>query len=245
MLKKKFQTLFVLFWLLIFFSKSLAADSLQIAAAANLLYPFQELAKEFEKESSVKTKIIFGSSGKLLALLEQGAPFDVFFSADAKRPEHLYQKGLCFKPVTYALGVLVFWTEDKKLCKMGWPEALKHVSHLAIANPKLAPYGEAAILALKRIEFLPSKNSVLLKAPTVSQAFQWAESGNAEASLIALSLALSPRGQKGCFLEIPEAPLIKQKACVLKGGHTRLAEKFLNFTLSHKGKNILAKYGYK
>ncbi len=223
-----------------------ASEVLKVAAAANLLYPLQEMAKIFESEKGQKISLIFNSSGKLLALIEQGAPFDIFFSADSKRPEILFKKGICSQPVTYTRGVLVFWSKNKNLCKLGWPKVLRSVKRLAIANPKLAPYGEAAIYAIQKSGFEKEIMPKLVTAFTVSQAFQWAESGNADASLISFSLALSKPGEKGCYLEIPNVYLIEQKACILENSPKKdFARKFLNFVLSNKGQAILIKYGYK
>ncbi len=222
-----------------------AAESLRVAAAANLLYPMKELAQSFSADTGAKVELVFNSSGRLLSLIEQGAPFDLFFSADAKRPERLYQEGLALAPVTYTHGVLVFWSRDKGLCAWGWPQVLASVSCLAIADPRLAPYGEVAQGVLRKAQAFSKREIRLVKALTVSQAFQWAESGNAQAALVSFSLALSKAGRQGCYLTIKQAPLIEQKACVLKKGHPSLAKAFLEFVLSPRGQAILAKYGYR
>ncbi|WP_022852634.1 molybdate ABC transporter substrate-binding protein [Thermodesulfatator atlanticus] len=221
-----------------------AQDVLKVAAAANLLFPMQKIAKTYEKQTGTKIDLVFSSSGKLTALISKGAPFDIFFSADAKRPEYLAQKDICLPPKVYTYGVLAFWSKKKELCKAGWPEVLKKINSLAIADPKLAPYGEAAVFALSKTSFKDSLKNKIRKAMTVSQAFQWAESGNACGALVSLSLAMSPRGQKGCFFKVPGAPPIKQKACVVKRGKVEEAQKFLQFVLSKPGQEILSEYGY-
>ncbi len=234
----------VLLVLGVFIQGALAQEKLRVAAAANLLYPMKEIAQTFEQLHHVDVEVVFNSSGKLFALLEQGAPFDLFFSADAKRPDRLFKEGVCAQPVVYTHGVLVFWSLEKTLCQEGWPKALTNIRRLAIADPKLAPYGEKAVFVLKSWGLWPRVKDRLVKAFTVSQAFQWAESGNADAALISFSLALSGAGAKGCYLLIPKAPLIEQKACLIKNGHTSWAQKFLDYVLSPAGQKILAKYGY-
>ncbi len=223
-----------------------ANEVLRVAAAANLLYPLQEIAKTFKSQTNTQISLIFNSSGKLLALIEMGAPFDVFFSADAKRPEILHQQGICSRPLTYTHGVLVLWSKDRNLCKAGWPWVLKSIKRLAIANPKLAPYGEVAIEVIKKSGLETETRPKLVTALTVSQAFQWAESGNTDAALVSFSLALSKSGQKGCYLRIPNARLIEQKVCIMnRSPQKELAKKFIDLVLSNKGQAILTKYGYK
>ncbi|OAQ21339.1 Molybdenum ABC transporter, periplasmic molybdenum-binding protein ModA [Thermosulfurimonas dismutans] len=237
----------IFLWLLLFLLPSplQAGEPLRVAAAANLLYPMQEIAQAFRAKTGEEVSLVFNSSGKLLSLIEQGAPFDLFFSADTRRPQYLVRKGVCLSPVTYTRGVLVLWSRYQDICALGWPKALLKVNRLAIADPKLAPYGEAAMVALKNSGLWESISSKVVKAFNISQTFQWAESGNAEAGLVSLSLALSPPGRKGCYLRIETAPLVEQAACVLKKSkQPQQAEAFLRFVLSPEAQAILARYGY-
>lgn len=205
----------------------------------------REIVQAFRAVTGDEVSLVFNSSGKLLALIEQGAPFDLFFSADTRRPQYLAQKGVCFPPVTYTRGILVLWSRRKDVCALGWPKVLLRVNRLAIADPKLAPYGEAAVIALRESGLWETVRSKVVKALTISQTFQWVESGNVEAGLVSLSLALSSPGRKGCYLEIKNAPLVEQAACVLKKSRQlHKAEAFLRFVLSPEVQSILTRYGY-
>ena len=226
---------------------------LRIAAAADLKFALQDLADQFEKQSSIKPAITYGSSGNFFTQLQNGAPFDLFFSADIEYPKKLEAAGLT-EPgslYSYALGRIVLWLPaDSKLdlAKQGWSVLLDPlVRKIAIANPEHAPYGRAAIAALQKAQIYHQVEYKLVFGENISQAAQFVQSGNAQAGIIALSLALSPPMKDGQRLEIPQSlyPPLEQAAVIMKDAQNKdAATAFVNFVKSPAGRTILEKYGF-
>lgn len=223
------------------------AEELTVAVAANFTGPMKQIAVLFTKKTGVEVLPSYASTGKLYALINNGAPFDVFLAADQKRPELLHQHGLASKPMIYAKGQAVLWTSRSDACAgHTWQEALEssQFKRIAIATPKLAPYGAAAMAALQP----PLKAGLLdrlVYGQNVTQSFQYAEKAT-DAGFTALSIALSDRGRKGCYWLIKEAPLVKQSACIIKStGHRKAAKAFFAFLLSNRSRPVLTKFGYK
>lgn len=245
------------FWILllglIVGAGSAVAQPITVAAAADLNYALTDLARQFESDTGTKVVLSFGSSGNLFAQIQNDAPFDVFFSADEDYPKRLAAAGLVDSATarTYAIGHLVLWVPDRSLLD---PEKLQMklltqdaITKVAIANPQHAPYGRAAMAALEHYGLKEKIAKKLVFGESVSQAAQFVQSGNAQAGLIALSLAKSPAMRaEGKFWELPSDsyPEMKQAAGVVSASkHKKEAQAFLDFVLSPEGAATLQKFG--
>ena len=235
---KNFKLVSTLF-LLLLLSCGEKRASLRIAVASNFAPTLDKIAREFTKESGIPITIIPGSTGKLFAQIKQGAPFDVFLSADQERPKLLELEKLATSRFTYAIGQLALWSKYLKVNDLSILET--EISHIAIANPKLAPYGKACKETLTAIKVWNKVNHKIVIGENVSQAFQFADSGNAEVAFIALSQALQA---KGSYWTIPQKfhEPIKQDACIIKESKHTLA--FIKFLRSDTAKEILKSSGY-
>ena len=226
---------------------------MRVAAAADLKFAMDELSKDFEARTGTKVDVTTGSSGNFFAQIQGGAPFDLFFSADMDYPKKLEASGLA-EPGTlykYALGQMVIWTPANSpidIAKDKWNALLDaRVQKIAIANPPLAPYGRAAVSALQKAGIYEQVKTKLVYGENISQAAQFVQSGNAQAGIIARSLALSPGMKDGKAWEIPadvHTP-IEQDAVVLKSAKNKTgALEFLKFVQGAAGQAILEKYGF-
>lgn len=234
-------------------ARPVLAQEIALAAAADLKFAMRELAGQFEKQTGTKVNVTYGSSGNFFSQIENGAPFDLFFSADIDYPRKLEVAGLA-EPGTlyeYAVGRIVIWTPpDAKVnvAELGWKALLDaSVWKIAIANPEHAPYGRAAMAALQKAGIYESVKAKLVYGENISQAAQFVQSGNAQAGIIALSLAISPAMKDGKRWEIPPGmhPAIEQGAIVLKNAKNRnVARAFLEFVKSAAGRSVLAKFGF-
>jgi molybdate transport system substrate-binding protein len=214
------------------------AQDLTVAAAADLLPVLPALVAQFEKESGRTLSVSYGSSGSLFSQIRNGAPFDLFLSADAAYPQQLAELRLV-EPGTlyrYAAGKIVLWARNDTGLDVRRGLRLlidPGVRRVAIANPAHAPYGRAAVAALKHEQLHETVRHKLVFGENISQAAQFADSGNAEVGIIALSLALaSPLAERGRFYEIPIEfyPPIEQAAVIIAmSGHKDLARRFLTF----------------
>ncbi len=225
-----------------------AAQELTVAVAANFILPFEELSRIFEQESGIKVKGTFTSTGNLYAQIRNGAPYDLFLAADEARPRLLHDAALAEKPFVYARGRVVLWTAKRALCAIrSWQAVVASPSTLrvAIANPETAPYGTAAVEALRKAGLREVVEPKLVFAQSVAQAFQYAHTEAADAGFCALSSACSEQGNKGCRWEVAEAPEVVQAACILKRNKEEIAvEKFAAFLASPQAGRIKKKYGY-
>lgn len=235
-------------WIALCPAFSHAADGLKAAVAANFMVPFKEIAAAFEEETKIKVEATYSSTGSLYGQIVNGAPYDVFLSADEETPRLLFEKGVSGKLLLYATGRVVLWGGGKEICgAKDWKEALRRpgVRKIAIANPVTAPYGAAAEAALKKSGLWTGIEGRLVTAQNVGQSFQYAVTGGTDGAFCALSAALSEQGSKGCHYLIEEAPPIRQAACLLnrttrKGDASRL----LLFLDSPKASEIKKRYGY-
>jgi molybdate transport system substrate-binding protein len=226
---------------------------IRIAAAADLKFAMAELSEKFEKQTGMRVKVTYGSSGNFFSQLQNGAPFDLFFSADIEYPKKLESAGLA-EPQTlyeYAIGRIVIWTPaDAKVdvTKEGWKSLLDaSVEKIAIANPEHAPYGRAAVAALQKAGIYESVKAKLVYGDNISQAAQFVQSGNAQAGIVAKSLAVSPAMRDGKRWEIPADmhPALEQGAVILKDAKNKdAARAFLEFVKSPAGPPVLSKYGF-
>jgi len=226
-----------------------AQEKLTVAVAANFINPFKEIAELFKEKTQIVVEGTFSSSGNLTSQIKEGAPYDVFLSADEERPNILFRDGLAEKPLTYARGQVILWTARKDLCQeKSWQQVVQMdaVRKIAIANPTTAPYGAAAQAALQKVGLWEKIEKNLVFAQNIAQAFQYCFTENTDVGFCALSEALSEQGKKGCFFEIAEAPIIFQAACVLKkSSRQKAAGQFVAFLNSLEAEAVKKKYGYR
>ncbi len=249
-LLKKVSILFFLFLGSINYAQS---NLITVAVAANVQFAMNELKQEFKKETGINAVVIIGSSGQLTAQIKQGAPYDVFISADMKYPLNLFKdKFAVDSPKVYASGILVIWTIKKGIkLEDNLRELLGNdIQKIVAANPKTAPYGEATIEALKYFGIFNDVKDKLVFGESIAPTNQFIISGAADIGFTAKSVVMSPsmRG-KGIWKEVGLKAYkpIKQGCVILKYGfmhHKKEAEKFYKFLFSEKAKKILLKYGY-
>jgi molybdate transport system substrate-binding protein len=227
------------------------AGEVQVAVAANFSAPMQRIAAEFEKDTGHKASLAFGSTGKFYAQVRNGAPFGVLLAADDETPARLEQEGRAVPGTrfTYAIGRLVLWSAQEGYVDAGG-EVLKSggFRHLAIANPKTAPYGAAAVEALKKFGLFDALGPKLVQGENIAQAHQFVSTGNAQLGFLALSqLARNGRIASGSGWIIPahfHAP-IRQDALVLAQGKGNPAAKALvDYLKTDKARGIIRTYGY-
>lgn len=226
-----------------------AQDKLHAAVAANFISPFKELSRMYEKQTGVPVEATYASTGQLHTQIVNGAPYDVFLSADQEKPDLLHRTGLAEAPFVYATGRAILWTSRKDLCNArNWREVLSMpvLKRIAIANPATAPYGAAAKEALERAGLLGNVQEKLVFAQNIAQAFQYASTGSVDAGFCALSAAMSEEGRKGCFFSVDEAPPIVQGACMLKKTtHPKIVREFIQFLSSPEAEAVKKRYGYR
>jgi molybdate transport system substrate-binding protein len=230
-----------------------AADPIRVAAAADLQAVLPSIASQFEQRSGDRVTLTFGSSGNFFTQIQNGAPFDVFMSADIDYPRRLERAGLV-EPghlYEYATGRIVLWTRRDSgvdlragLAVLATPR----VRHIAIANPDHAPYGRAAVAALRHERLYEQVQTKLVRGENISQAAQFVQSGNADVGVVALSLALSPAlASAGSYAEIPAGmyPPIEQAAVVLAGAQNKVAaRRFLEFLKTAETVRLLESFGF-
>jgi len=256
--KTKWRTWFLIFSLIIcaFFAEvevRAQGKEIRIAAAADLKFAMSELSEQFERQTGTKVDVTFGSSGNFFSQIQNGAPFDLFFSADIYYPKKLEATGLA-EPGTlyeYAIGRLVIWMPaDAKVdvTKEGWKSLLdSSVEKIAIANPEHAPYGRAAVAALQASGIYERVKHKLVYGENISQAAQFVQSGSAQAGIVAMSLAVSPAMRGGKKWDIPAEmhPTLEQGAIVLKDAKNKAAARaFLEFVKSASSRAMFTKYGF-
>jgi molybdate transport system substrate-binding protein len=253
-MRKKPTKLAVMGLLALAFTRAAAAQQeVRVAAAADLNFALEDLAGQFERQTGTKVKTSYGSSGNFFSQLQNGAPFDLFFSADIGYAQKLDAAGLA-EPGTlyeYAVGRIVIWAPaDAKLdvAKLGWKALLDpSIQKIAIANPEHAPYGRTAVAAMQKAGIYEQVKPKLVYAENISQAAQFVQSGNAQAGIVAMSLAVSPAMKEGKRWLIPAEmhPAIEQAAIVLKNAKNKeQAKAFLEFVKSPAGHATLTKYGF-
>lgn len=230
-----------------------AAQQLRIAAAADLQFALNDLAAQYERQTGVKVLVTYGSSGNFFAQIENGAPFDIFFSADISYPQKLVDKGLAAREslYSYAFGRIVLWVPgDSPLdpAKFQWKTLLDpRVQKIAIGNPEHAPYGRAAVAAMQKAGIYEQVSSKLVMGENISQAAQFVQSGNAQAGIVALSLAVSPAMKDGKRWEIPEDlyPPLEQAVVLLNSSQQKnVALAFLAFLKTDEARATLRRYGF-
>jgi molybdate transport system substrate-binding protein len=229
-------------------------QTITVAAAADLNPALSEVVARFEQSSRVQVKLAFGASGNLSSQIQNGAPFDVFLSADEAYPRQLINAGLA-DPASlyrYAQGKLVLWVpasstlkvQERGMAILLDPAVLK----IALANPQHAPYGRAAEAALRHAGLYEKVTGRLVVGENISQAAQFVESGSAQIGFLALSHALAPGiKDKGRYWEVPPDyyPPLSQAAVILTSAHNRRdAATFLTFLQEDESRRLLEQYGF-
>ena len=234
------------------FASALAAQTITVAAAANMKYAVTDIAKEFTKESGIGVKIITGASGKLTQQIMSGAPYDAFLSADVEYPAKLAKGGFTTTPSQiYAYGTLILWSDTGvDLSKGVAIVADPSVKKIAVANPKTAPYGIEAINAMKYYKVADDAASKIITAESISQVGAYVTTKAVDIGFMAKSIVLSPEMKNvGKWIEIDPKSYntIDQAMVGLKNGSPEnqiAAKKFLRFMSSTKALEILKASGY-
>jgi molybdate transport system substrate-binding protein len=230
-----------------------SAQEITVAAASDLQFAMPELVQRFEKQTGAHVKVSYGSSGNFFSQIQNQAPFDVFFSADASYPQKLEAAGLTEPGTvrTYATGKIVLWVRnDSTLDLRKGLRALldPRVKRIAIANPNHAPYGRAAVAALQSEGLYDRLKDRLVMGENISQTAQFIQTGNADIGVIALSLAIAPAMKaKGRYVEIPDGtyPAIQQACAVMKSSKEKAtARKFVEYVTSAEGQKLLQQFGF-
>lgn len=223
-----------------------AADRIQVAVASNFTGTLARLADHFERRSGHQVVLVPGSTGKHYAQISNGAPFDAFFAADVRRPALLEQEGAAVpgSRFTYAIGKLVLWSPTPGLVDSSG-DVLKHRTfrHLAIANPRLAPYGRAAREALQALELWPTMEHKLVYGENIGQTFHFVNSGNAELGLVAYA-QIKDAGIEGGYWKLPSslyAPIEQQAVALVDSPATRA---FLAYVKDDEAVGIIRGLGY-
>ncbi len=227
------------------------ADNVYVAVAANFIAPMQKIALQFEKDTGHKAIVAFGATGKFYAQIKNGAPFEVFLSADDDTPARLVKEGAAVagSRFTYAIGKLVLWSAKSELVD-DKGEVLKKedFQHLSVANPKLAPYGAAAVETLKALGLLGALQPKFVQAENISQAYQFVASGNAPLGFVAMSQVYEEGKLKSGSAWIIPSKLyspIQQDAVILDKGKGKPAvEALVKYLQSDKIKALIKSYGY-
>jgi molybdate transport system substrate-binding protein len=230
---------------------ALPQTPLRVAAAADLQPVLPPILEQFSKATGVEAQATYQASATLTTQIQNGAPFDLFLSADTGFPERLISGGVAEgpTPMLYAKGTLVLWTRKDAHLPAPSIDLLRSASlqRLAIANPESAPYGRAAVAALTNLKLYESLKPRIVTAQNIAQAAQFADSGNADAGMISLTSALTPRlAADGTYFLIPRDlyPAIQQAAVVIKGAPQQAAaRRFLDFLLTAPVQAQLAKGG--
>ena len=235
----------------LFLCGSLQAAELSVAVAANFTAPMQKIAKAFEKETGHTLALSFGSTGKFYAQIKNGAPFEVLFAADDETPARLEREGQGVEGTrfTYAIGKLVLWSKQPGLVD-DKGEVLRTGSfdRIALADPKLAPYGAAAMQTLNKLGLADTLRSKFVQGENIGQTYQFVATQNAPLGFVALSqVFVDGRVTEGSAWMLPETlhDPIRQDALILaKGKDNPAAPELVRYLKGETAKNIIRSYGY-
>jgi molybdate transport system substrate-binding protein len=235
---------------LLFIHGQILAAEVSIAVAANFTDATRKIVPLFEKATGYTVKASFGSTGKLYAQIENGAPFEVFLAADTKRPIKAEKEGLSVpgKRYVYAKGKLVLWSAKKGLFQDG-EQYLKQgdFAHLALANPKTAPYGTAAKQVMQHLGVWNTLQARLVQGESISQTFQFVATGNAQAGFVAYSQVKAWQGAASTSWVIPVAdyqPIDQAVVLLKKGAANPAAQAFFDFLKSKAARQVIESFGY-
>ncbi|MGD0182718.1 MAG: molybdate ABC transporter substrate-binding protein [Terriglobales bacterium] len=236
-----------------FISQLCVAQEITVAAAADLQFAMQDVAARFQKETGKTVKLTYGSSGNFFQQIQNGAPFDMFFSANLDYAKKLESAGLTVPRsyYQYAKGKIVIWVRnDSKLDLSSGMQVLldPSVKKISVANPQHAPYGQAAVAAMQNDKLYEKLKDKFVLGENISQTASFVVSGAADVGIVALSLALSPNMKdKGRYVEIPavEYPPIEQACVILASSKNKeTAEQFLSFVKTAAIGDVLRSYGF-
>lgn len=239
--------------MLLSISSIASAEKVSIAAASDLKFAMDEIVMLYKKSNPTdEIDVIYGSSGKFFTQIQQKAPYDLYFSADINYPNRLTAEGFTVGEVKpYAIGRIVLWVPKTKLdaSKMTLQSLVNpDIRHIAIANPKHAPYGKRAEEAMKSVDVWHKVESKLVYGENISQTAQFVQTGNAQVGIIALSLALSTElSKQGSYWLIPEnlhQPLEQGFVLTKRAEHNQLAKKFSQFITTSEVRKVMTKYGF-
>lgn len=246
------KTILVGFMTVLFIACSKPNDKVVVATAANVQFVMQELQKEFEKETDTRLEIVTGSSGKLTAQIREGAPFDLFVSADTRYPQEIYDNGGGeTAPKVYARGALVLWTSDSTTTPSLEMLTNPAIKKIALANPETAPYGTAAVEVMEKSRLYDQVKSKLVYGESIAQTTQYIATRAADVGFTALSVVLSSEMKgKGRYVKLDSTDYspIDQAAVLLKHSETSpkrdKSREFYDFLYSEKAKAVFRKHGY-
>ena len=227
------------------------ADEVQVAVAANFTAPMQQIAAGFEKETGHKAALSFGATGKFYAQIVNGAPFDVLLAADDETPARLEKEGhaVAGSRFTYAIGKLVLWSANPDLVDAKG-DVLKTGSfkHIALANPKTAPYGAAAVEAMTRLGVLARLEPLFVQGENISQTLQFISTGAAELGFVALSQVFKEgKATGGSMWAVPASlyqPILQDAVLLAKGKDKAAAAALLSYLKGENARAIIRSYGY-
>lgn len=252
-MNRKFARLFALPLLLAGMTVGSArADEVQVAVAANFTAPMKTIAADFEKATGHKAALSFGATGKFYAQIKNGAPFDILLAADDTTPARLEKEGQGApgSRFTYAIGKLVLWSARPGLVD-GKGEVLSKgdFRHVSIANPKLAPYGAAAVEALTGLGLLSVMQPKFVQGESIAQTYQFIATGNAELGFVALSQVLSPERKRvsGSVWVVPASlytPIRQDAVLLTRGKGNPAAEALMKYLKGGQAKTVIQSYGY-
>lgn len=226
------------------------AQTVRVAAASDLRHALDEIVKLYQSENPrTQINVSFGSSGNAYQQILRGAPYDLFFSADRFYPDELHKKGMTRgAPQLYAYGHLVIWSKQINVSRGVQSLSDPGIHRIAVANPAYAPYGQRAVECLKKWKLYDKLESKLVFAENISQAAQFTQTGNAQAGLLALSLALSPamKAEGTYFLIDPKSHTPLEQAFVIIDKDEILPDtyRFAAFIETPRAKEILMRYGF-
>ncbi|MCO7224936.1 molybdate ABC transporter substrate-binding protein [Pleionea sp. CnH1-48] len=225
------------------------AETATVAVASNFSIPMKKIAQAFEGDTGHQLRLIFGSSGKFYAQIRQGAPFDVFMSADQSKPVALENDGFIIKNSrqTYALGRLVLWSSGTRTVTADSLRNDKNITKLSIANPRVAPYGQAAIEVLKALQLESIYQNNLVRGENIAQAYQFVQLGSAPLGLVALSQVIATGQNSASYWLVPKHyhEPIRQDMVLLKSAKNNKAALAFQAYLKHESaRKIIQSYGY-
>ena len=240
---KRYVAAFLLVWA----AGAAEAGQVQVAVAANFTEPATEIAKLFAEKTGDTAQLSFGASGQFYTQISEGAPFEVFLSADADRPAKLLSDGnaVAGTDFTYAVGTLVLWSKNPSL--VTGPETLKagDFQHIAVADPKAAPYGAAGVETMQKLGVYDALAPKIVQGKNIAQTQQFVDTGNAELGFVALSQVIKIDG--GSRWDVPEdlhTPILQDAVLLKPGADSATAKAFLEFLKGPEARKVIESFGY-
>lgn len=232
---------------------SVQAGEVQVAVASNFIAPIKVIKARFEKETGHRMILISGSTGKLFAQVKHGAPFDLLLAADSLRPKLLEEEGFAVtgSRFTYAIGQLTLWSANPNQIQGEGTEIFQGqtFTHLAMANPKTAPYGRAALQVIKKLGVWDRVRGKIVQGENIGQTFQFVATENAELGFVALSQALDPKNKlQGSRWDVPPElhdPIFQDLVLLKRAKDNPAAQAMMDFIRGPMAQKIIKKYGYR